>query len=236
MRILSREEIIKVCEEKHGKKYNYSLVKDSLGSDSIPIICDKHGIFKLSVNSHKRGARCPVCHPPKLSNEEVIEQFKKANNNQYIYDITNYTSNQTKVEVICKKHGVFTTSPDNHKRGNGCPDCAIDKIYKNKPTYLYHLSINNNGKTQYKLGVCLKRDFDTVEEAVNYRYSYEKKHNVEFHILDYKLYDDGVQAYKLEQAVINELKDKHIPKNESIMFSGYTEIFNEDFISDFNLF
>ena len=58
-----------------------------------------------------------------LTQEEVIEQFKKIHGDKYDYSLVNYKNNQTPVKIICPKHGVFEQKPTNHKKGAGCPKC-----------------------------------------------------------------------------------------------------------------
>ena len=45
----------------HDNIYDYSLVDYVNGSEKIKIICNIHGIFKQTPNSHKNGAGCPYC-------------------------------------------------------------------------------------------------------------------------------------------------------------------------------
>ena len=42
---------------------------------------------------------------------------------RYDYSGVIYKGSKCKVDIICKDHGVFQQKPDNHKRGNGCPQC-----------------------------------------------------------------------------------------------------------------
>ena len=58
-----------------------------------------------------------------LTQEEVIEQFKKIHGNKYDYSKVNYINNITKVEIICPEHDSFFQKPNNHKKGTGCPKC-----------------------------------------------------------------------------------------------------------------
>jgi len=45
----------------HGDKYDYSLVDYVNGDIKIKIICEVHGIFEQTPNSHKNGSGCPHC-------------------------------------------------------------------------------------------------------------------------------------------------------------------------------
>lgn len=46
MKKLTKEEFIKDCIEKHGDKYDYSLVDYKGVRSKIDIVCPKHGVFK----------------------------------------------------------------------------------------------------------------------------------------------------------------------------------------------
>lgn len=43
---------------------------------------------------------------------------------RYDYSKAVVSNNRTKVEIVCKDHGVFLQAPDHHIRGRGCPSCA----------------------------------------------------------------------------------------------------------------
>ena len=45
----------------------------------------------------------------------------------YDYSLVNYVGCYDKVEIICKKHGVFKQAPHSHKMGIGCPKCRSSK-------------------------------------------------------------------------------------------------------------
>src|SRR5690606_19492574 len=44
---------------------------------------------------------------------------------EYDYSLVKYINHHTKVEIICKRHGSFWQSPNNHIRGQCCPKCNI---------------------------------------------------------------------------------------------------------------
>lgn len=81
----------------------------------------------------------------KLSTEEFIERSNKIHNYKYDYSITNYVNSKTKVDILCKEHGVFTLTPADHLRGSprntngiigcGCPKCGeISRIKSRRKT------------------------------------------------------------------------------------------------------
>lgn len=69
----------------HGYKYNYSLVNYVNAKSKIPILCNTHGLFYQSPESHIGGCGCPKCATGKYENNiantltklgvEYIRQF-----------------------------------------------------------------------------------------------------------------------------------------------------------------
>ena len=49
-------------------------------------------------------------------------------NGVYLYDKVNYVNPKTPVEITCKIHGNFMCSPTNHIQGQGCKQCAYEKL------------------------------------------------------------------------------------------------------------
>lgn len=60
----------------------------------------------------------------KITNQELIERFKKIHGNKYNYSRVDYISMHTKVCIICPIHGEFWQTPHNHLKGQNCPKCA----------------------------------------------------------------------------------------------------------------
>jgi len=58
-----------------------------------------------------------------VDTEIFISRAKAKHGNKYDYSKVEYTNNNTKVAIICEKHGVFYQLPPNHYKG-GCRKCA----------------------------------------------------------------------------------------------------------------
>lgn len=67
----------------HDNKYDYSLVIYTHSNKKVKIICDKHGVFEQTPNSHLKGRGCPVCKTSK--GELNIKNFLEKNNIKYHY-------------------------------------------------------------------------------------------------------------------------------------------------------
>ena len=59
-----------------------------------------------------------------LTNSEFILKSQKIHNTTYDYSISQYISYDTKLSIICKIHGPFSQTPNNHLHGKGCPLCG----------------------------------------------------------------------------------------------------------------
>lgn len=56
--------------------------------------------------------------------EEFIEQCCTVHGDRYDYSLVRYTNNKTKVQIICKTHGLFEQMAQHHMRGRGCAQCG----------------------------------------------------------------------------------------------------------------
>lgn len=130
----SREFIINQLSYAHNNFYDYSKFNYVNDKTKGEIICPVHGSFWQTPNNHKKGHGCSKCGNDKRvldKREENINKFlKEANlkhNNIYEYkDIDkHYVNANTKIPIICKKHGEFWQEPSSHKSGSGCPKCDI---------------------------------------------------------------------------------------------------------------
>lgn len=156
----SNEIFIKKAILKHGLIYDYSNINYVDCKTKIKIICLAHGEFEMSPNNHLTGQGCKICGHIKTANsrrvniDSFINKANKVHNNKYDYSKSIYGStNKHKIDIVCKTHGVFKQSPDNHLAGSGCPKCSghicsltidqfivkANKIHKNKFNYDYVL-------------------------------------------------------------------------------------------------
>ena len=68
--------------------------------------------------------------PKKLTKEEFIERANKIHKGRYDYSKVEYVNCETKVCIICPKHGEFWQTPQMHTKGGGCQYCAKEKLKK----------------------------------------------------------------------------------------------------------
>ena len=65
----------------------------------------------------------------RLTRDEFDEKvIAKHGEGRYLYDKVEYVGSRTPVIIWCSKCSIyFSQTPNNHLRGRGCPDCALEK-------------------------------------------------------------------------------------------------------------
>jgi len=121
----------------HGDKYDYSKVVYIDMKTKVTIICPEHGEFEQSPNSHIHGGSgcwpCELNRRSKLyssTTKEFIVKAEAKHGDTYDYSKVDYKNNETKVIIICRKHGEFLQSPAAHLVGGGCSLCGDERVSK----------------------------------------------------------------------------------------------------------
>lgn len=93
-----------------------------------------------------------------------IEKATSVHAHKYCYHHVQYVNAKSKVAIYCYEHGIFYQTPNNHLRGQGCPECALSrKLLRIKATALTntefisrarltHVDKYNYTKTMYVAG------------------------------------------------------------------------------------
>mgnify|MGYP001495154686 CR=1 FL=1 len=212
------EDFISLSKIIHNNKYTYEYTKYINSHTKVIITCPFHGNFEQSANSHLRGNGCQKCWTSILgkltlrNRDKVIEYFINRHGTNYDYSKVNYINDKTKVIVICKIHGEFSVSPNNHTKGRGCPNCAVHGYRKNKPGNFYILQNNS----YIKVGITN----NSVKARVN---RINKSSGLAFRIVEYHYFENGYIPYEIESKVLKLLKSKY--KSPEEIFDGSTETF-----------
>ena len=128
---LNNETFIKRAREIHGDKYDYQKVEYINYETKICIICPKHGEFWQTPHDHLSGKGCSLCIRYVHDKNTFIECAKNIHYNIYDYSKVEYVNYETKVRIICHKHGEFLQTPHNHiGLKQGCPICNESKLEK----------------------------------------------------------------------------------------------------------
>jgi len=136
-------DVLNKFKEKHGDKYNYSKFKYVKNRTNSIIICPIHGDFYQSAWTHMNGHGCPKCSGNKrFTKDEFISAANSKHTKDYIYDFSDYKNMQSKVKIICPKHGEFFQTPMSHVKGSGCPKCNQSQGERMVEKFLLENNIN----------------------------------------------------------------------------------------------
>lgn len=149
--MLNTEIFIQRARQVHGNKYDYSKVDYKGIKKDVIIICPIHGEFKQRADRHLEGKGCVKCGHIKgglkrtMSQDDFIAKAKAIHGDKYDYSKVNFTNVDTKVCIICPKHGEFWQVPANHLRGCRCRNCN----YGDTESFIKEASIIHNNKYDY---------------------------------------------------------------------------------------
>lgn len=160
----------------------------------------------------------------------ITDKFKKIHGELYNYELVNYTSNKNKVKIICKKHGIFEQTPNNHLSGNGCITC----INSSGENFIRQFLIKNNISfiPQKRFNNCRYKNpliFDFYLPELNTCIEYNGKQH-------YKCieYFGGDNVLKLQQ-IKDKIKIEYCYKNNiPLLIIKYDEDIKEKLNNHFN--
>lgn len=239
-------EFIEISKKVHNNFYDYSKTVYTISSEKVTITCPKHGDFEQEANSHLQGHGCYDCGVVKTSEKKVLsfsifkKEIFKIHGDTYEYKEGSYKGMASDIQIMCKKHGLFTQSVPNHLKGQGCPRCGNDsrliKMKECPPSWGYSAwqKAGEKSKNFDSFKVYVIRCWDDNEEFYKIGRTYLKIkgrfHNKKALPYNYEI----VKEIPLENArIICELEEvlkncnkgnKYIPKN---IFGGRYECFKE---------
>lgn len=226
---LTQEIMLERFHNKHSDRYNYSKSKFVTSKSPVTITCKEHGDFEQKPENHWSGQNCMKCtnidrgKNQLRSQDKVIENFRLIHGNLYNYDKVDYIGNDKKVIITCFKHGDFLQEPKAHINGNKCPKCRKyhsyfrdRSYYTGKKTILYHIFLDEY--MVYKIGLTVS----TIQNRF-------KTDNVKYTILSETEFENGEEAWDLEQKLLNEtFNDMY--EGPKLLASGNTELRNNKII------
>jgi hypothetical protein len=131
---LGQDEFIRRAIEIHGKKYGYGAVRYRNVDSKVKIKCSIHGWFYQTPWVHIGRAKsgCPKCGDLRSAEkrrkrraDSFVRDSQRIHGKRYDYSKSKYVSNNRPICIICKKHGEFWPTPDNHIRLKcRCPKCS----------------------------------------------------------------------------------------------------------------
>jgi len=163
-KINKKEKFIIKAKIKFNDKFDYSDSNYLNSSTKIKIKCNEHNEFFEQIPSeHLRGKNgCNYCtRNPKVDNDFFITKAKSIHGDKYDYSQTNYLNSSTKVNIICKKHGIFNVLPNNHYKQN-CPKCFDDNKFLSTNDFIIKAKSIHGDKYDYS-----KVDYNNSKDKIN---------------------------------------------------------------------
>lgn len=146
----------------------------------------------------------------------VLESFKekciKLFGRKYDYSLVTFNKAIDKINIKCKEHGVFVSTPNRHTSGSGCPRCATFGFNKGKSAFFYILSC----ESYCKIGITHRNVSERVA-TINRSSGYS------FKVIKTFYYEQGKDAHDIEQYFLKELRENYKQPKEH--FDGRTECF-----------
>lgn len=153
-KIVTTEDFIRRAKVINGEKYSYDSAEVVLGNKYVVIGCPLHGEFSQRWNNHLNGSGCPKCSglwKRKITPDNFESISRGFHGDKYDYSLVSYFKLSDRVDIICKKHGIFSQIADSHVRGRGCRKCSYeDKRLKHSEFKSRAAKIHNN-KYDYSL-------------------------------------------------------------------------------------
>ncbi len=158
--IRNKEDFLRKCIQRHGDKYDYSLVEYKGMDKKIKIIFGGE-VFEQKASAHLYLGSCEKVKKKKTT-ELFIREGNEIHNNLYNYSKVNYINNQTKVIIVCNIHGEFEQVPTSHLGGTGCPNCRESKGEKRIVNFLtrHNIQFQRQKKFDDCVGKRYKLPFD----------------------------------------------------------------------------
>jgi hypothetical protein len=186
------QEFIAKAKEVHAEyNYDYSEAMYVNKRTKVKIYCPKHdNWFTPLPGVHiNQKTRCKLCGKESGSLKQTnskdgfIANAKNLHGDRYDYSKTDYINSYTKVDIICKEHGLFSIRPKDHIRANGehagCPKCGDIRaaIKRTKSTeYFIEKAKVAHGEEKFDYSKVDYKHSDTNIKVVC------RKHNLDFEV------------------------------------------------------
>ena len=163
------EQLLNEFRKIHGDKYQYDASTYTKAQNKMKIICPTHGEFWMRVYAHLHGQGCPLCSHRNIpyTTEEFIKKAREVHGDKYDYSKVEYINKDTKIRIICPRHGEFLQTPHNHLNGQGCPNCINSKLENKVKSFLEKNNIKYISQYKNKEILGLQRlDFYLPKEKI----------------------------------------------------------------------
>lgn len=138
------EEFIAESRAVHGDKYDYSKVEYVNNNTKVTIVCPDHGDFYILPRTHVSSKiGCTKCTNRYMDLDYFKEKAISIHGDVYDYSKVNYVNAKTKIDIVCKQHGVFSQTPNTHINGSGCPECGNIKSGLSTRRLVFGFGVND---------------------------------------------------------------------------------------------
>jgi len=130
MKRLTNNEFIVKAQRQHGDVFLYDCVNYVAMHTKVVIGCKLHGYYEQTPSNHLTKSGCHKCAvesrsiAQKSTTEDFIRKAILSHNNTFDYSKVQYENSSTKVIILCKQHGHFFQTPNEHLNGKGCDKCG----------------------------------------------------------------------------------------------------------------
>ena len=83
-----------------------------------------------------------------MKREDIIKLAKETHKIEYDYSLVKDCKKNDNVDIICLKHGIFSTRLNRFLKGSNCPYCS-NKVKKTKETFVFEANEVHNDKYTY---------------------------------------------------------------------------------------
>lgn len=214
---ISPESAISRLTEVHKNRYSYLIGSSITQKSYIDVVCKAHGVFTQRYDHHLNGSGCKKCQYEKLRSqfsldrERFIKSAQDVHGSKYDYSHVDYFNSQSKVKILCMRHGIFEQQANSHLQGCGCPSCGEYGYdpYKNGTFYILGV-----GDKYLKFGIT--NNFNRRLKEISTGSSFEVNKIYTFN------FEDGYTPLEIERLVKLSIKDKAVV-DKSCMSTGHTE-------------
>lgn len=210
------EKFLTKAKIRHGNNYEYENFQYKGVHVKSSVTCRTHGGFLITPANHLNGGGCPSCKKLKQSNtlQQFIDMANIIHHCKYDYSISVYNGSNKYLKIICKEHGIFEKTPDNHchkTRPQGCPKCVEYFGYRDTlPGYLYLYRSEDSAYCKIGISNNPRKRFLRLKKVTPFA----------FQMVNVKKFEKGSQARQCERLIHSKLKSAGFTG-----FDGCTEWF-----------
>lgn len=89
--------------------------------------------------------------PKKRTQYEILAAFEAAHGDRYGYQLVKYLNSTTKVQIVCRIHGIFDVLPAHHTHGVGCRFCYFESNRKGRAHFLKQSAAAHGDQFDYSM-------------------------------------------------------------------------------------